>query len=449
MEKNLNILMVAYYFPPDSSSGSFRPLHFANHLAKMGQKIWILTAREADFLDGQPRDAKLLSQVDEAITILRTPVSRPREAVVNLKRFLPGGRSEASAGGDGDKTPKQTKDTRLVRSERNFFQRFKDAITDLLGSPDPNVGWLPWAVKAGRKAIRQNKIDVIYATGSPWTCFLVGAVLKKMTGAPLVLDFRDPWVSNPGFWVRSVLPRSIELVMERKIVALSDRVVSNTEALRQDFAARFPTMADKFKTIPNGFETYAEAVPPSAEKIEFTHAGELYFSRNPKNLLKAVLNVVQKGAVPTEALRITFLGGISIPDPELDALLAHPALAGVIKTVPRLPYQEAMAYQINSEVLFLIQPDFPLQVPRKLYEYISFSKPVLAITNREGATAGLVRENELGIVASEVDELESAIQWFYEKWKSGELAQYQRRCDQFLNENLTRDLLTCFRESVG
>lgn len=443
----MKILMIAYYFPPDSSSGSFRPLFFAKYLHEIGENICILTVREQDYLPDQPKDYKLLENINENFEIVRTGVFRPREGAIKLKNLLFGKKDKIV-----DRSYVDGKEGNEKFSGRaSLFQELKDTITDCLSTPDPNIGWLPLAVRQGVKIINTRKTDVIYATGSPWTSLIIGVILKKMTGKPLVMDFRDPWVANPGFLIRSRFIRFIESVMEKKVVFFADKIITNTHELKQNFLVRFPWLDNKrISAIPNGFESYMENQKHNTEKLTFTHAGSLYFSRNPKWLLQAALNLTQKKKIQKQELRIVFLGGISIADPELEKLLDHPDLKDVTEILPRLPYDDAIKYQAESDVLFLIQPDFPLQVPRKLYEYMAFLKPVLGITNPEGATARIIRENNLGLVASnQTSEIESALENLYERWKKGDLVPLSaKKCDMFMNKNLATDLLNFMRLKI-
>jgi hypothetical protein len=50
----------------------------------------------------------------------------------------------------------------------------------------------------------------------------------------------------------------------------------------------------------------------------------------------------------------------------------------------------------RSSVLLVLQPDSPLQVPAKIYEYIATGRPLLLIGG-EGATANLVARHGLGV----------------------------------------------------
>ena len=83
-----------------------------------------------------------------------------------------------------------------------------------------------------------------------------------------------------------------------------------------------------------------------------------------------------------------------------------------------MPYDEAMRMQIKADVLLLVQPGFPLQVPRKLYEYMALQRPILALTEEEGATARIVKQCHLGSVASNsADAIKLALYKMFSDWK--------------------------------
>jgi hypothetical protein len=101
-------------------------------------------------------------------------------------------------------------------------------------------------------------------------------------------------------------------------------------------------------------------------------------------------------------------------------------------------------------VHLLLQPDFPLQIPRKLYEYIAFQKPLFAITNLQGATANIIQNNHLGIVVeNRTEDIEPALITLYHQWKDRTLSLFSATtCDRFLNKNLTYTLDQVFRKYV-
>ena len=99
-----------------------------------------------------------------------------------------------------------------------------------------------------------------------------------------------------------------------------------------------------------------------------------------------------------------------------------------------------------------MQPEeFPLQVPRKLYEYIAFRKPILAITNLDSATAKIIRDNHFGLVVPDlISDLESALKTLYEQWNRGELeVPPSTASNRFMNKHLTTKLHEVFRKCCG
>ncbi|MEO5957337.1 MAG: hypothetical protein ABIR36_16830 [Nitrospiraceae bacterium] len=68
---------------------------------------------------------------------------------------------------------------------------------------------------------------------------------------------------------------------------------------------------------------------------------------------------------------------------------------GVLRLVPPVSHQECLQEMARSNVLLILQPDYPLQVPAKIYEYIVAGRPLLVIGG-EGATANLVQRHRLG-----------------------------------------------------
>ena len=442
----MKLLMLAYYFPPDSSSGAFRPLYFAEHFKSQGDEVTVISARQADFLPEQNLDPSLIPQ---GINILRTRVFRPREALIALKQRLAKGNAKTETV-EASPAP----DTAFSTSP-GVFTRIKDYITTLLASPDPQMGWLIPAVICGIKQIKTQKPDVIYATGGPWTGLLAGALLKRLCKIPLVLDFRDPWTLNPTFSTRPASLRFLEKKMEKWVISQADLVVANTPELGSAFLENHDLDPSRVVAVPNGYTEESEEASGDPEQpnpiFQLTHAGSLYFSRNPRALVEAVYELACEDELSPADFRLNFVGGISVEDSQLDALLARPEVRELINITPRLPLAEALAYQRAAQVQLLIQTGFPLQVPRKLYDAMPFGRPVLAITESRGATARIIKETSMGLVVdNETQAIKSALKEFMELWRRGELHQFTfQGVDQYHNPALCRKMRRYLAEIVG
>ncbi|MBE0596682.1 MAG: glycosyltransferase [Desulfuromonadales bacterium] len=442
----MRVLFLAYYFPPDSSSGSFRPLFFANHLTRMGVDVHVLTAKVEDYLCEQTVDEKLLSTLSKQVRVTRCGVQRPREAVIAFRDRLMRKRSSSRNGATNQVAGATS------RQGASRLQKLKDTATDLLATPDPQVGWIPDCVRRGKEIIGKEKFDLIFATGGPWSGLVAAARLKKASGLPLVLDFRDPWYSNPAAAGRAKICRRIDLALEKYVMNSADAIIANTEELRADFLKRFPQLSgDQVVAITNGFEDYLPALArPSGRPLTLTHTGALYFSRNPLPLLQAAADLITSGRIGKGDFRLQFVGGIQVDDSRVSDLLSSEALTGVVDVVARVPYAESLRYTQEADALLLIQPDFPLQVPRKLFEYMAAQKPLFCIAERPSATGNLVEENGLGYVCgNEESEIGESLSKLVADWHGGGLSSFASgRFDKFRNGCLTEKLMEIFSQVI-
>jgi hypothetical protein len=434
----VKILALSYFYPPNGESGTHRSLYLLNELAAGGDEVTVVTAKQEDFSLGTPLDSELLYCVHPSIRILRAAVHRPLYRLLELREWLRGRAPTVP----GASFPSGA--TESHTNGRTVFQACKDAVSDLLTFPDEHVGWIPDALKKSSRAIRNREAECIYSSGGPWSSHFAAVLLKKRYGLPLVLDFRDPWASNPYRVVgRGRLMYALERRLESFCVRSADHVVVNTQPLQEDFTRRFPQeRAAKFTTITNGFENLLNEDAGERDPC-FTvlHAGCIYPPRDPTAFFVAVRQLVRAGLIEAGELKVRLLGGCP-SSPALAQLLATPELTRVIEILPRVSHSLALRYQRDAQVLLLFQNGFPLQVPRKLFEYMSVLRPVLAITERDSATAAIVLECGIGLIAeADVGSISRALLELYTEWKEGKAHRIElNRILRFRNDALGREL---------
>ena len=439
----MNILALAYLFPPDSGSGTYRSLYFLNHLVNFGDEVTVITAKEEDFAPGTNLDYELQSIVSNRIRVVRASVIRPVERLLRLrdtlKRFA--GRRVPSA---REKLPHSS------GSRRSWTQSIKDTITDVLTCPDEHVGWIPDAIRQAGRVMRSTSIDCIYATGGPWSALVAGALLKRKHEIPLVLDFRDPWTSNPYTKYQSALINGCGRILESFCIRSADFIIANTEDVREDFVRRYPNIrCERFVTITNGFERMSpNNTQPRNQKFTLVHAGELYLSRNPANFFRAITLLLREKRIPENEILIRLVGGCSTAG-ETGSILETEVLKHVVEITPRVSHSIALQYQMMADALLIFQTGFPLQIPRKLYEYMSLRKPVLAITEPKSATARVVEESKVGIVADQsVEAITDAVSRLYELWKTGmDMTVSTEHVARYQNDRLASELQVVLRNA--
>jgi glycosyltransferase involved in cell wall biosynthesis len=421
MQMQKKVLMIAYFFPPVggiAAAGSQRTLKFAKYLPHYSWQPIILTVRENSYESYLAFDATLLERVPANTKIIRSSVVRWLTKILELKN-----RGRVIATEQVDARALVQPDNHLRGT--SWLQNLKDAITGFFEIPDGEIGWLLPGVAAGWRAVKHEAVDVIYATGKPWTAHLIGAVLKRLTGKPLVVDFRDPWMTNPFREPVFKLHNRIEAYLERKVVETANIVVTNTQSLKDEFTVRFPRQsASKFVVLLNGFDPEDGQIikdrRADPRKFTITHTGFLYGKRDPRFFLEAIASLIETQRVDRQKIDVCLVGSVELPYDLIGYLREH-RLDDVVRLVAHVPYQESLQYLANSDALLLLQPGTTTQVPSKLFEYIALDKPILAISPRDGATSRLVRENYLGAVAvaEDVAEIASAVEPLYRAWSQG------------------------------
>ena len=76
----------------------------------------------------------------------------------------------------------------------------KDLVVDWTFSfPDKQCFWFGPAVRSLSGIPREDYPDIVFASGNPWTSFLVGKRLAERYGVPFIANFGDPWTGHPPY----------------------------------------------------------------------------------------------------------------------------------------------------------------------------------------------------------------------------------------------------------
>ena len=114
----------------------------------------------------------------------------------------------------------------------------------------------------------------------------------------------------------------------------------------------------------------------------------------------------------------------------------------------RLSHEETLMQMAKSDVLVVIQPMSTLQVPAKLYEMLTFRKPILVIT-KDGATADVINEYKIGLIADPKDpvKIADAIRELDLQMKAESFrGDWDRAIDAFDSRNLTSQLVNVMNQ---
>lgn len=360
---------------------------------------------------------------------------------VRIKSILTKGRFKTRAATHQTTKAAFKSSTQNTKSSR--YQQFKDFIYNLCYFPDQAGPWIIPAYFYGRRLVRKQNIDVIFATGSPWSGLFVGYLISKATGKPLVADFRDPWMNNPFHQAKGALLDHWSMRMERAIVQHAAAVSLNTDPLKDEFLERYSDMdEDKFFVMPNGFDSvdfqHLEQnvkAQPDDKWITLCHAGFLYGVRDPAVLLDAIKNankILHDKNMPK--LRFRQIGEIQLAydiKERFSAMLED----GSLQLDAARPYKECLRELQKSDWVVNVQPATRSQVPSKLYDYLAINRPILNLTPIDGALGQIATKYQIGIVFG-FDEGDALTQQLVE------IADQHRKRDTF-NGYPNRDFFDC------
>ena len=390
------VLMIARAFPPFLPVGySIRVIKFIKYLPALGWSPVVLSVDDKKEYETLPKlgSDKLLLEILPTVAIHRTQTGEP--SLDYLKKEMDFGRKNF-----------------LTNAIVKVFGGARRWVYRNLFLPDSMLTWLPFAVGRGMRVVKNEGIDVIFATCPPHSTALIGAVLKQLTGKPLVLDFRDDWIDTPWYLAKPALSRLIEKMLERWAVNKADKVILVTEWSRKAFQGRYPVQPrEKFILISNGcdlgdLEALKSIMPVHrAAKFTVVHAGSLNVSsvwgRNPAGLFQAIQKILQENPQLKESLVFKFAGGL--PE-EFRKLADEMGLSDVIQGLGYLPHDEVLRLIKSADLLLAMNYEgWSTLIPGKIYEYWAVGGPPIMLLSCPGAAADFVKLHNLGYAVDPFD----------------------------------------------
>jgi glycosyltransferase involved in cell wall biosynthesis len=382
------VLMVAFHFPPlAGSSGIQRTLRFVQHLPAYGWQPIVLTAH--------PRAYSSTS--DDLLASIAPDVVVERAFALDTARHLAvGGR-----------------------------------YPEFLARPDRWVSWMLGAVMTGLRLTHRLRPAVIWSTYPIATAHAIGSRLHRVTGIPLVADFRDP-MAQEGYPEDANTHRSFERI-ERRAVLNAARVVLVTPGAQALYQARYPGVPqERFTLIENGYdeESFIEAerglerTPLNPGCFTLLHSGIVYPSeRDPTALFEALGRMKRDGRVNAHSLRVRFRAPVH--GELLVRLAAQSNTSDLVEVLAPVPYALALQEMLRADGLLVMQgANCNEQIPAKLYEYFRAGRPILGLADPAGDTARVMVDAGVDHLAllENADQVEAALTGYLAAVRSGAAA---------------------------
>ncbi|MCH1518059.1 MAG: hypothetical protein L7T62_05535 [Flavobacteriaceae bacterium] len=420
MTVNKKVLILSYYWPPSGGSGVQRWMYFAKYLKQLGWEPIVITVDE--YQAAYPvMDPSLLEEVKD-IQVIKTSTREP----LRFYSLLVSGNSQSGI-------------PQAEVKRKNLFGKAAAYIRGNYFIPDARKGWIPYAVKAAQKVIREENISHLITTGPPHSTHLAGLQLKKQFSLNWWIDFRDPWTDvfyNTSFY-RTAKAKQKDEAFEKEVLHFSNGVILTVGGeLQAQLQQKAPDQ--RFVVLPNGFDAdLMKAIPLAQPKDVFhiVYTGILTHNQNFSELLQ-------------------LLGGVSKNQPILLSLagnISHEIIDEIKLCVPQvevvyhgyLSHHEAVRLMKKAHLLlnFIFAGAQTQMISGKLLEYLATSIPVLSIGDPLSAAGEFLSQGTAAVMLNVTDAKE--IQRFIIKTASekGSLFNNFPELTQWSRESLTKRLI--------
>lgn len=381
------VLMIAYHFPPlAGSSGIQRTLRFVQHLPAFGWEPAVLTTHPRAY---ERTSTDLMADVPDG-TVVR------RAFALDTARHL----------------------------------QIAGRYASWMARPDRWISWRFDGVRQGMALIKQFKPDVIWSTYPIASAHVIASDLHRKTGVPWIADFRDPmahegYPADPLTWQRFSK-------IEAEAVANARSCVFTTPGAARMYRQRYPSAAARIVVIENGYDEESFAALPmphvsvptakrEARPLVLLHSGIVYESeRDPTQLFVALGRLRDSGRLGTHDVRIRFRAAVH--DQMLTSLASSHGVLDFLEICPAIPYRDALAEMLAVDALLVLQAsNCNEQIPAKIYEYLRAGRPILALTDPLGDTAGVLLRAGLTSLArlDSADEIVKLLPIFLEQCRHG------------------------------
>jgi hypothetical protein len=342
------VLIVAAHFPPASLASVHRPRHLAKHLSAFGWRPVVVSVDPSFYTERLDRQ---------------------------LSTLLPSDLVQIKAGAA------------------------PAALTGLIGLGDIGLR----AYRPLRSAIDQafalHAPSVVLMTGFPFYQMLLAGHIRRRYGAPVVVDFQDPWVSPfgaaQGAFSKAGLAHRLAVWLEPKVLRNAAFVTGVSETQNADMAARYPWLdRERMAAIPIGgdpddFLAVRESAPAApSDRIELRYVGAYWPRAEPcvRQLMRGLALLRERDPAAAARLRLTFTGtysaaleGQAAPRP-VQAIAEQENVGELVREDPdRAPFLQALSLMATAPGLILFGSDEPHYTASKIYPVLMSGRPYLSL----------------------------------------------------------------------
>jgi hypothetical protein len=362
-------------FPPARGSGVYRIRSWANHFVRQGFAVTVLAAdRDYWYQRSGVVDEELESTVDPRVRVVHVKVAR--EHLVNQV----GKMSWAHAN--------------FPRLWTKSHQKMRQAIF-----PEVYAPLLPQFVAAGAAVHARHRVDLIFATGNPYTQYGAAYALGRLLRRPYVVDYHDPWTLNPLTETDVFGPGDPETVWERRIIENAALTVTVNEPLAEWYRTRYPSAADRVRVVENGLaEEVVGQVPwepvPVGRPARVGFVGTVRADLPIEEYLDGWALARKEPELAGASMDFYgYLGFFTQNEAQIRARLES-GVEGVAYRGP-VPQPQLGTTYAGLDVLAMLLPSSVYMTAGKGYDYMAAGRPVIGVHDPRNHTTQVFKDYPL------------------------------------------------------
>lgn len=422
------LLLISPLFPPAEHVGALRWQKMARYVAERGWELDVITLHP-DFL--QSPDWHRLADLPPGTRIygLQPPVLRVTRLIDSLWKWIHRipAKTRASHGANAHPPSASAGSARpdsLARSEIRWSltnpRTYVRAYNALVAYAELARSARDMCALAARVVVPRLH-QAIMSAGPPHSAHEAARLTSVQTGLPFVMDMRDVWslTQRCQEGIASPLLLSLARRAERRAIDRATLVVVNTPVAASAMRQTYPEAAERIITVMNGFDDESLPCAQYGSQFVVAHAGTIYLDRNPASLFRAAKRVIDDLRLSPDQFALKFIGenGSSVP---LTDLADAEGIGAYVQVGGPRPRAEALKFLAQAAMLVILHQDSDMAIPAKVFEYVQFDAWLLALAERDSATAVALRETAADVVSSrDIDEIAAVLTRRYQQYAAG------------------------------
>lgn len=366
-----HVLILGMQFPPARGSGVYRIRAWAHHLVNLGYDVTVLcTNREYWERMSGSLDDELAARTDPRINIVE--IEFPHEHLIQDVR-------------------------QMSWLHANFPRAFllMHQLIQTRGFPEAYAPMIPVYLAQALKIHSSHRVDLVLASGNPYSLYAVAWAFNKITRKPYVIDYHDPWTLDVLTEEDKFPAGHLAHRWEKRIVNSASRVITVNEPLCQWYRDRYPEAASRVRLVELGLAldvlTEPTFAPVGDRPLRFGFLGTVRHDLPLEELLSA-WEMARSSDPNMAGATLNFygyLGFFSRHESVIRQRITEGADLGV-EYHGHVSQTRIMDVFSELDVLVLLLPSSKYMTAGKGFDYMATGRPIVGVFHPRNQTTQLM-----------------------------------------------------------